>query len=136
VCRLLTFFFGACRLGYFVFLQYRPLVWRNTHPYVLVDRHEDITDPNEVDENPDCDRSIVVYGYVRGTHLKPAMKVHLIGVGDYEMADVSVLPDPCPIPEKDKEHKVRKNTVWRQSRLVWCGVFGCSQITSICLFRP
>jgi ribosome biogenesis protein BMS1 len=72
---------------------------------VLVDRHEDITDPNETDKNPDCDRSIVVYGYVRGTHLKPSQKVHLIGVGDFPMADVSVLPDPCPIPEKDKDHK-------------------------------
>jgi ribosome biogenesis protein BMS1 len=98
-------FSNLLRLGYFVFLQFRPLVWRNTHPYVLVDRHEDITDPNDVDENPNCDRSVVLYGYVRGTHLKPNMKVHLIGVGDYSMADISVLPDPCPIPEKDKEHK-------------------------------
>jgi ribosome biogenesis protein BMS1 len=126
----------ACRLGYFCLLQFRPLVWRNTHPYVLVDRHEDITDPNEVDKNPDCDRSIVLYGYVRGTHLKPNMKVHLIGVGDYSMADVSALPDPCPIPEKDKEHKVRNNTVWRDSRLVCCVIYGCSHITSICFFRP
>jgi ribosome biogenesis protein BMS1 len=88
-----------------VTLQFRPLVWRNTHPYVLVDRHEDVTDPNEVDKNPDCERSVVLYGYVRGTHLKPAMKVHLIGVGDYNMSDVSVLPDPCPIPGNDEERK-------------------------------
>ena len=26
-------------------MKFRPLVWRNTHPYVMVDRFEDITDP-------------------------------------------------------------------------------------------
>lgn len=87
--------------------QYRPLVWRNTHPYVLVDRHEDVTDPNAVDENSACDRSIVYYGYVRGTHLKPGMKVHVIGVGDFGMASVSALPDPLPLPDKESERKVR-----------------------------
>ena len=35
--------------------QYRPLVWRNTHPYVVVDRHEDITHPNKTDADPHCD---------------------------------------------------------------------------------
>ena len=46
------------------------------------------------------------YGYVRGTNLKEGMKVHLIGVGDYGMAEVSALPDPCPVVDKDKEQKV------------------------------
>lgn len=85
-------------------LQFRPLVWRNTHPYVLVDRHEDITHPNLTDKDPTCDRSVVCYGYVRGSHLKAGQKVHLIGVGDFNMAEIETLPDPCPIP--DKEQKV------------------------------
>jgi len=89
-----------------VVFQYRPLIWRNTHPYVLVDRHEDITDPNLVEEDPDCDRNVVFYGYVRGTHLKPSMKVHLIGVGDFGMESVSALPDPLPLPDKESEQKV------------------------------
>ena len=105
---------NACKLfdSFSVFLipcflprQYRPLVWRNTHPYVLVDRHEDITHPNTIDEDPYCDRSVTFYGYVRGSHLKSGMKVHMIGVGDFGMTEVSTLPDPCPIP--DKEQKVR-----------------------------
>lgn len=86
--------------------QYRPLVWRNTHPYVLVDRHEDITHPNLTDKDPTCDRSVTFYGYVRGSHLKPRQKVHVIGVGDFNMSEVETLPDPCPIP--DKEQKVSK----------------------------
>lgn len=28
--------------------KFRPLVWRNTHPYVVVDRYEDITYPQKV----------------------------------------------------------------------------------------
>ena len=93
----------------FVFcVQFRPLIWRNTHPYVLVDRHEDITHPNLTDQDPDCDRSVTFYGWVRGSHLKAGQKVHLIGVGDYNMAEVSKLPDPCPIPDKDREQKSLK----------------------------
>jgi AARP2CN (NUC121) domain len=91
--------------------QYRPLVWRNTHPYVLVDRHEDVTDPNQVDADETCNRDVVFYGYVRGTHLKPGMKVHVIGVGDFHMREISMLPDPCPIPEKERERTVSPNSI-------------------------
>jgi ribosome biogenesis protein BMS1 len=70
---------------------------------VVVDRHEDVTDPNEVEKDANCPRSVTFYGYVRGTHLKPLMKVHMIGVGDFDMQNVSVLPDPCPIPEDLKK---------------------------------
>lgn len=90
-------------------LQYRPLIWRNTHPYILIDRHEDITDPNN---DNDDQRNVVVYGYVRGTQLKPHMKVHLIGVGDYDMKSVTALPDPLPAAatEKEAERKVRNSS--------------------------
>ncbi len=30
----------------------------------------------------------MLYGYVRGSHLKAGMKVHLIGAGDFDMAAV------------------------------------------------
>jgi ribosome biogenesis protein BMS1 len=56
-----------------------------------------------VENDPECDRTMVFYGFVRGTHLNPKMKVHLIGVGDYDMADISVLPDPCPLPDKERD---------------------------------
>mmetsp|Transcript_21416 Transcript_21416/g.46516 ORF Transcript_21416/g.46516 Transcript_21416/m.46516 type:complete len:1204 (+) Transcript_21416:62-3673(+) len=84
-------------------VKYRPLVWRNTHPYLVVDRHEDITHPSKIEEDEKCERSVAFYGYVRGTNLKEGMKVHLIGVGDYSMAEVSVLPDPCPVFDKEKD---------------------------------
>jgi ribosome biogenesis protein BMS1 len=84
-------------------VKYRPLVWRNTHPYVVVDRHEDITHPSKIEEDEKCERSVAFYGYVRGTNLKPGMKVHLIGVGDYGMVEVNALEDPCPVFDKEKE---------------------------------
>jgi ribosome biogenesis protein BMS1 len=88
--------------------QYRPLVWRNTHPYILVDRHEDVTDPNVVEQDPDTDRSLVLYGYVRGTHLKPNMMVHMIGVGDFGLASISAWPDPLALADLESEaRKVR-----------------------------
>ena len=80
-------------------IKFRPLVWRNTHPYVLVDRYEDITHPQKIQENEKCDRKIVLYGYSRGAHLKTGTKVHLTGVGDFFMDEVETLHDPCPCPQ-------------------------------------
>jgi ribosome biogenesis protein BMS1 len=81
--------------------QYRPLIWRNTHPYVVIDRHEDITHPSVLDVDPDCDRTLSLYGYVRGTHLKLNHKVHMIGVGDFFIKELSVAEDPCLMEDKN-----------------------------------
>lgn len=43
-------------------MKFRPLVWRTTHPYLLVDRVEDLTDPELVRQNKLIDRTISVYG--------------------------------------------------------------------------
>ena len=83
------------------------MVWRNTHPYMVVDRHEDITHPNKIAEEPSCDRSVTFYGYIRGTNLKPGVKMHLIGVGDFSMVELSAMSDPCPLPNKEKKSQVR-----------------------------
>ncbi len=87
-------------------------MWRNTHPYVIVDRHEDITHPNKISEEPTCDRSVTFYGYVHGTHLKPGTKMHLIGVGDFAMSELNAMADPCPLPDKEKKSQVRENVTY------------------------
>ncbi|CAM9384481.1 unnamed protein product [Chrysoparadoxa australica] len=79
-------------------LKFRPLIWRNTHPYVLVDRFEDITNPALVQEDSNCDRDVAMFGYVRGTNLKPSSAVHVIGAGDFKMSSLTALPDPCGLP--------------------------------------
>ncbi|KAF2713113.1 DUF663-domain-containing protein [Pleomassaria siparia CBS 279.74] len=77
----------------------RPLVWRNSHPYCLADRFLDITPPTDIEEDPKCDRTIALYGYLRGTNF-PAhgSRVHIPGVGDLSVSSTEALPDPCPTP--------------------------------------
>lgn len=60
-------------------MKFRPIVWRNTHPYLLIDRVEDITDPETIASNPKCDRTVTLYGYTRGTNLKSGIKCHIPG---------------------------------------------------------
>ena len=81
----------------------RPLIWRNSHPYCLADRMVDLTPPNAVDENEKCDRSVALYGYLRGVNL-PATgaRVHVPGLGDLGVSAVEALPDPCPSPFMDQ----------------------------------
>lgn len=77
----------------------RPLVWRNSHPYCLADRFLDVTPPTMMEENPKCDRSIALYGYLRGTNFSAQnASVHIPGVGDLHATAIEALPDPCPTP--------------------------------------
>ena len=87
-------------------MKFRPLVFRNSHPYLLADRIEDLT-PRELvrTSKGKCDRTVTVYGYVRGTNLRVGTKVHIPGVGDLEMQSVSVLGDPCPLPTAESEKR-------------------------------
>lgn len=59
-------------------MKFQPLSWRANHPYVLVDRFEDVTPPERVHTNNKCDRNITLYGYLRGCNLKYGTKVPLL----------------------------------------------------------
>lgn len=98
-------------------IKFRPLVWRNTHPHVLVDRFEDITDPVKVEADEGVDRSVCMFGYVRGTHLKQRMKLHVAGVGDVFMRSVEAMPDPCPLPESDPTRGARRGLSAKETLL-------------------
>ncbi|KAI4145911.1 MAG: hypothetical protein L6R39_003647 [Caloplaca ligustica] len=82
----------------------RPLVWRNSHPYCLADRMLDITPPTFLEADEKCDRTVALYGYLRGTNF-PAegARVHVPGVGDLSVSMIEALPDPCPTPFMDQE---------------------------------
>ncbi|KAM4715024.1 LOW QUALITY PROTEIN: ribosome biogenesis protein BMS1 homolog [Anableps anableps] len=96
-------------LGRFIsVMKFRPLVWQTSHPYVLVDRMEDLTDPENVRTDPKCDRIVSLYGYLRGTHLKNKGQVHIPGVGDFQVSDVNFLPDPCPLPDAQKKRALNE----------------------------
>lgn len=80
-------------------MKFRPLKWRNEHPYLLADRVTDLTHPQDIADNPKCDRKVAMYGYLHGTPLHALnAQVHIAGVGDYTVNLVEKLPDPCPTP--------------------------------------
>ncbi len=43
--------------------------------------------------NPKADRDVILYGYLRGTNLKPSTRVHIAGVGDFS---IEVRDDVAP----------------------------------------
>lgn len=79
-------------------MKFRPLKWRNEHPYLMADRVVDLTHPSKIEHDPKCDRKIALYGYLHGTPLSDNARVHIAGVGDYTVSNVEKLPDPCPTP--------------------------------------
>ncbi|KAJ2452658.1 Glycoside hydrolase 2 (Mannanase, beta-galactosidase) [Coemansia sp. RSA 2424] len=84
-------------------VKLRPLAWRSSHPYMLADRVQDLTDPEVLERNPKANRTVALYGYLRGTHMKGRDRVHIPGAGDYQIDQAESLPDPCPIPDKERK---------------------------------
>ena len=66
---------------YISIMKFRPLQWRSTHPYLLVDRIEDLTNEDQVRQNPKMDRKVCLFGYARGAFFKTGQDVHIPGVG-------------------------------------------------------
>ncbi|KAH7103390.1 DUF663-domain-containing protein [Auriculariales sp. MPI-PUGE-AT-0066] len=86
-------------------MKFRPLVFRNTHPYMLADRLEDLTPRETVRLEPKCDRTVTLYGFLRGTNMRESTKVHIPGAGDFSIKSISALADPCPLPTVDSERR-------------------------------
>jgi ribosome biogenesis protein BMS1 len=81
----------------------RPLVWRNSHPYTIIDNYRDITHPTKIEEDEHCDRSVELSGYLRGTNFAAqGQRVHIAGLGDFTISNMEVLPDPCPTPAMEQ----------------------------------
>lgn len=111
-------------LGRFIsVIKFRPLQWRGAHSYLLVDRVEDITNTDTVRRNPKCDREVVLYGYVRGVPLKQEHMVHIAGLGDARIDELSLIPDPCPLPGTEK-----KRSLLEKERLLYAPMSGVGGI--------
>ncbi|RLU15850.1 hypothetical protein DMN91_011606 [Ooceraea biroi] len=104
-------------------MKFRPLTWRTTHPYILADRIEDLTPPELIRQNSKIDRTISVYGYVRGIPLNKEMSIHIPGCGDTRIKDVTALPDPCPLPEQ-----LKKRALLEKERLIYAPFSGVGGI--------
>ncbi|KAI8041405.1 ribosome biogenesis protein BMS1 homolog [Drosophila gunungcola] len=111
-------------LGRFIsVMKYRPLQWRGAHSYLLVDRLEDVTNTDRVRRDPKCDREVVLYGYVRGVPLKQEHMVHIAGLGDARIDELSAIPDPCPLPGTEK-----KRSLLEKERLLYAPMSGVGGI--------
>merc|ERR1719430_3048245 len=111
-------------LGRFIsVMKFRPLIWRSTHPYLLADRLEDVTDPEVLRTKPKTDRRVALYGYLRGTDMKSNQGLHLAGVGDFSIQSISFLPDPCPLPEG-----IKKRTLVEKDKTIYAPMSGVGGI--------
>ena len=104
-------------LGRFITVQkIKPLNWRIKHSYVVADRFDTI-------ETMDQERNtITVYGYVRGTYLDKHMRLHVNGLGDYDIKSIRKVDDPCPVElkktvkQKQAEHEAEKQGLVKPSK--------------------
>ncbi|KPA85268.1 hypothetical protein ABB37_01613 [Leptomonas pyrrhocoris] len=107
--------------------------WRNTHSCVVMDRMEDITDPDVVAAAPLHARSVAFYGYARGKPMKPGQLVHVPGLGDFPVEHLSYQEDPCQLDKFSADgkeggnHRMRHLSL-KQKKLYapYCDVGGVS----------
>ncbi|KAL5968761.1 Ribosome biogenesi protein bms1 [Taenia solium] len=79
----------------------RPSDWRTDHPYMLVDRLEDVTNPRILAEDEKASRVISLYGWIRGAPIEASFSnplVHVPGLGDFPISECTRQQDPCPTP--------------------------------------
>lgn len=96
-------------------MKFRPLKWRNEHPYILADRMVDLSDPASIEQNPKMDRKVALFGYVHGTPLPYQNgRVHIPGVGDLTIQEVERQNDPCPTPFSEKQQEQMSGTKRRR----------------------
>jgi ribosome biogenesis protein BMS1 len=88
-------------------MKFRPLIFRNAHPYLLADRMQDLTPVEQIRPKPTCDRRVAFYGYLRGTNPKESTKVHVPGAGDLDIKTIALLADPCPLHTAGGEKRRR-----------------------------
>lgn len=114
-------------LGRFIsVMKFRPLQWRTTHPYLLVDRIEDLTNQELIRQNPKCNRIVSLYGYSRGSFFKQNNEVHIPGCGDFVIKEISFLHDPCPLPSTEKTTKRR--SLNEKERMIYAPMSGVGGI--------
>lgn len=110
-------------------MKLQPVPFRTLHPYMVVDRFEDLTNVEDIRLDERCDRNVVMYGYTRGAYFKPNQAVHLAGCGDMMVDAISFLPDPCPLPPKKKDELLKKRRVLNQKeKLVYAPFSGIGGI--------
>lgn len=74
--------------------------WRSHRPYVLAQKLEFVPDTRAPEQG-----TLLLSGYVRGRGLSVNQLVHLTGLGDFQLKQVDILEDPCPLRQDHKGFK-------------------------------
>ena len=76
-----------------------------------------VSDRFDVVETIDNKKTNLVsfYGYIRVTYLDKNQRVHINGIGDYDIASLTKIDDPCPIELKRTVKE--KQLIHNQSKL-------------------
>lgn len=96
----------------------KPLNWRLNHSYVVADRLDMI----ETQHENDTYNTVSVFGYVRGTYLDKHQRIHVNGLGDYDIKSIQKMDDPCPVElkktvkQKQAEHEAEKQGLVKPSK--------------------
>jgi ribosome biogenesis protein BMS1 len=85
---------------------------------VVADRFDVIENADQAEKN----NTVSVYGYVRGTYLDKHQRVHVNGLGDYEINNIEKIEDPCPVEvkktvkQKQELHEAEKQGLVKKSK--------------------
>ncbi|KAJ1455713.1 hypothetical protein M885DRAFT_616973 [Pelagophyceae sp. CCMP2097] len=91
--------------------KFRPLTWRNSHAYMIADRVDAVEEAKKAWDAPEeavDTQAVVMYGYLRGAHLKAGTVMHIPGLGDFTPSEISVLDDPVPMVDEQPDGTLRK----------------------------
>lgn len=106
-------------LGRFItVMKIKPLSWRVNHSYIVADRL-DIIETQHEDEKYN---TVTAFGYIRGTYLDKHLRVHVNGLGDYEIKNIQKIEDPCPIEvkktvkQRQAEHQAEKQGLVKKTK--------------------
>ena len=75
----------------------------------------------ELQQENDQYNTVSVFGYVRGTYLDKNQRVHVNGLGDFDILNIAKIEDPCPVElkktvkQKQAEHKAEKDGLVKKS---------------------
>lgn len=78
-------------------MKVTPIPWKQTHPYIVPDRYEHSREGAKVEDSELVD--VHFYGWIRGCTFRLNNKIHIIGLGDYEIENSEIIEDPVPVVE-------------------------------------
>lgn len=90
---------------------------------------EDLTDPEAIRLNPKCDRTVSLYGYLRGTFMKNKSQVHI--PGELSLKCAKFLADIVIIKKENCQQILLQETDF-----IFCtkqtSILFCTKLNSLC----